>query len=52
MDLANPETLVGQLERSPQLVPLYNGELEMIIATLMEGIYQLSLIPADNDRKI
>ena len=52
MDLPCSEALVGQLERSPERVPLYFGNLETMIATLMEDIYQLSQTGADNDRKM
>ncbi len=43
---------MGQLGKSPERVPLYYSELETMIATLMEDIYQLSLTSADNDRKM
>ena len=52
MDLARSEALVGQLEKSLGRVPLYYGDLETMIATLMEDIYQLSLTAADSDRKM
>ena len=41
-----------QLEESPERVPLYYGDLETMITTLTEDIYQLSLTGADNDRKM
>lgn len=47
MNLAHSEALVRQLEKSPDRVQLYHGELETMIATLMEDIYQLSLTAAD-----
>ncbi len=43
---------MGQLEKSPERVPLYYGDVEPMIATLMAHIYQLSLTGADNDRKM
>ncbi len=43
MDLAHSEALVGQVEESPERVPLYYGDLETMIATVMENIHQLSL---------
>ena len=47
MDLAHSETLVAQLEKSAEKVQLYHDDLETMIATLMEDIYQLSLTGAD-----
>lgn len=52
MALARSEALVGQLEKSPERVQLYHRELEVMIATLMEDIYQLSLTGTDNARKM
>ena len=51
MDLARSEVLVGQLEESPERMPLYYGDLETMVATLMDDIYQLSLTREGNYRK-
>ena len=52
MDLAHSDALLRKLEESPERVPLYYGDLETMIATLMEDIYQFSLTGADNGRKM
>lgn len=52
VDLADSETLVGQLEKSPERVPLYYGHVNKLIACSMNGIYRLSLKSADSDRKM
>lgn len=52
MNLIRSEALVRQLEESPERVRLSHGELETMITTLTEDIYQLSLAGTDNDRKM
>ena len=52
MDLARSEALVGQLEKSPEQVQLFHGDLEKLISWTMEAIYQLSKRGDDDKRKM
>ena len=52
MNLATAKTLLDALEESPQHVQLHYGELERLIATCMDTIFELSLSSEDNDRKM
>ena len=40
------------LEQESENVPSYSGELERMIATLMDEVYVLSLTGEDNERKM
>ena len=43
MNLANAKSLLDSLEESPQHVQLNHGELERLVATCMDTIYELSV---------
>ena len=52
MNLANAKTLLDSLEDSPESVQLHFAELERLIASCMDEVYELAKSGADNDRKM
>ena len=52
MNLANANTLLDALEDSPESIQLHHGELERLIRTCMDTIYELSVSGENNERKM